>query len=65
MNANTTKADRWPRAVDREKAQRSRFPSLGGDEAHDQCSLRALEDIEAPDAWTLASFADLLPQEMA
>lgn len=34
-------------------------------ETQEQDSLWLLEEIDEPDAWTLASFADLLPQETA
>jgi len=36
------------------------------DEAHaEQYSGWALEDIDAPETWTLASFDDLVPLELA
>ena len=41
----------------------TRQRSIRGDASSDGYSAWLLEDIDAPEAWTLASFDDLVPRE--
>jgi hypothetical protein len=64
MNPSKTWNDERPSAADRGKARTGL--SLSNDEDMRQPhALWGLDEIEAPETWTLASFDDLLPHEMA
>lgn len=62
MSTRTTKAAE--RSAERVRTQSSAESSRQG-KAAQAFPAWLLEDIEEPDAWTLASFDDLMPREMA
>lgn len=64
MKPTTKRAGKRPGNVDR-STPRNGFPLSTNGETQEQDALWLLEDIDEPDAWTLASFADLLPHETA
>jgi hypothetical protein len=64
MNANAICTDKRPSTGD--KGERQNGLSLSSnDEMREQNALWRLEEFDEPDVWTLASFDDLLPHEVA
>ena len=62
MKPTTMRAGKRP-LIARRSTLRTGSPQSRNGERQEQDAIWLLEDIDEPDAWTLASFADLLPHE--